>query len=377
VVIPDLAPDLYDFKVVALSTAGTQSSDTVLSGVTILGLTALPSDPTGLTINASGTQALLTWNIATELDVTSGGTIQIRYHPNTGSGVTWETSQVIVAALQGLTTGKSVTLLIGTYMIKFIDSGGRESADPAVATNTFAPTGFNLITEVQEGPAFLGTKTNCAVNTAPSPDVLELSSGQTLMTYAFNNHIDLNSVKSAKITPIFQGEIFNNSDLFCNISNVCNETQICTPLENGSVKFLISTTQDDPTGTPTWTAYTTLIAGDYSARGVRFKVESEVANTSTTSNFSSLGITIDTTDKTETGTVTTSSSGDTTVTYSSGGFYTGIAGTTKPRIGVQIIGGSQGDEVLIGTSTATGFTISVFNGGSRVVRALDYQSIGQ
>jgi hypothetical protein len=282
-----------------------------------------------------------------------------------------------VAAVQGLTTGKSVTLLTGTYMIKFIDSGGRESSNPGIVTNTFAPSGFNLVTSVEESPLFTGTKTDCFVNTAPSPDVLQLDPGALMLTYDFTSFIDLKSVKSARVTPSFTGEIFNNSSLFCNLSEVCSEVEICTPKENGSVKFLISTTQDDPTGSPTWLPYVTLIAGDYSARGMRFRVESEVNNTNTTANFSKLGVSIDTLDKTVTGSVTTSSSGDVSVLYPNGGFYTGVAGTTLPRIGVQIIGGTQGDEALIVASTATGFSISVFNNGSRVARNLDYQSIGQ
>jgi hypothetical protein len=194
-------------------------------------------------------------------------------------------------------------------------------------------------------------------------------------------------VKTAKISPLFDGEIFNNSNLFCNFDTVEDENNsICTPLADGSIDFLISTTLDDPSDNPTWTPWTSFSTGEYSIRAAKFKVNSSVSGTNITSNFSSLGVTFDTEDKTITGSVTTSTTGDVSVLYPNGGFYTGIvlssngeyvAGTVLPRIGVQIIGGNQGDEAIISASTAAGFSISVFNNGSRAARNLDYQSIGQ
>ena len=370
--VNDLDPGTYDFRVTGISGTGVSSGSTILSGIIIQGLTAIPSDLTNLSFNASQSQVLLGWDKATDLDVLSGGTIQIRYHPRVDSAVSWNTSQLLVDALQGQTTSKTLPLLVGTYLAKAVDSGGRESANPATVINTFAPSNFNFVTDSNEDPTFTGTKTNCFVN----GDNLRLDVDETTMTYDFSSVIDLQSVKSVRITPSFTADIFNSAETICSIVLVCDRDTFCTTQEDAELQFLISTTQDDPSGSPTYTPYRQLITGDYSARGVRIRVIATVGDTNTTVEFSELSVSMDTIDVIKTGSVTTATGGDVTETYSVP-FYTGIGGTTVPRIGVQIVGGSLGDDVIITSSTATGFALSVFNGGSRVVRNLDFQAVGQ
>ena len=373
-IIPDLLPGTYDFRVEAVTSLGVKSTATDLLNSVVQGLTANPLNPSNLSLNAGGEQALLTWDKATDvdLDVLVGGSVQIRYHPSTGAVASWNTAQTLVESLAGTTTSKTIPLLIGTYLIKFIDSGGRESPDPAVVTNTFAPAGFNFVTMQQQDNTFLGAKTNCTVTLS----TLRLTSGQTVMTYDYHTTIDLKSIKSVRVAPTFDAEIINVSDILCNVPDVCAVTTFCGTQTDAEISFFISTTQDDVSGSPTFSDYQTLIAGDYSARGIRIRIVATAGDTNTVISFKELGVSIDTVDTVKIGTITTLTTGDITETYGES-FYTGVAGTTVPRIGTQIIGGSQGDELIVGTSSATGFTASVFNGGSRVVRTVHYQAIGQ
>ena len=369
----DFAAGTYDFKVVAQTVGDRASAPTIVTDIEILGVTANPINVSGFSLSASQSQALLSWNISTELDVISGGTVQIRHTNLLGSSATWNTAQILVEALQGETTSKTVPLLQGTYLAKFFDSGERESVDAAVVVNTLAPAGFNFVANADQEPSFLGTKTNCTVVS----NKLRLDTDETVITYDFSSVIDLNLVKSVRVAPTYTVEIVNISDLVCNIPNVCDLTTFCTPQEDGKIEFFISTTQDDPSGTPTWTEYSRLITGNYSARGLRFRAVGTVGDTNTRMEFIKLGVSLDAEDTTITGSVTTSLTDDVTENYAGGGFYRGILGTNLPRLGALIIGGSEGDQAIIGSSSATSFTISVFNDGNRVVRNVDYQAIGQ
>ena len=42
--------------------------------------------------------------------------------------------------------------------------------------------------------------------------------------------------------------------------------------DDTTVETFISVTQDDPSGSPTWTSYTKFLAGDYYGRAFRFRV---------------------------------------------------------------------------------------------------------
>jgi len=103
-------------------------------------------------------------------------------------------------------------------------------------------------------------------------------------------------------------------------------------------------------------------------------VTAQEANTSV--DFSALSIAVDTVDLIKTGSVDTLTTADVTYTYPIS-FYSGVAGTTLPRLGFQVIGGTAGDAVTIASSSATEFSISVYNNGARVARSVDFQAIGQ
>ena len=51
---------------------------------------------------------------------------------------------------------------------------------------------------------------------------------------------------------------------------------------------LVSTTQDDPDGTPTWSSYTAIKVADLSARAFRFKVKLTSSSNNITPSVTSL-----------------------------------------------------------------------------------------
>ena len=438
----DLIKGTFDFRLTAISKLGVRSSSLIREDFVVYGVDAAPISPTNLTLASGNSTAVLSWDKATELDVLSGGTVQIRIHPSTGVGVTWNTSQILVQGLQGATTSKSVPLVTGTYLVKFVDSSGHYSATAASVTNTFAPSGFNFVSLSDEHAAgYLGLKTNCVVDagdlekrpTALTGTVVQLvntttltgtstlfttelsvgdyviSDGQTRhvssietdlsltvdageiaaipalstatkanlsMTYDFDGHltsnVDLGTVKSVKITPDFSALIYKTTDQICSADSICNLTQVCVAEVDADIIFYLSTSDD----LVTWSDYTNLITGNYNHRAYRFRLVVTAQEANTSVDFSALSIAVDTVDLIKTGSVDTLTTADVTYTYPIS-FYSGVAGTTLPRLGFQVIGGTAGDAVTIASSSATEFSISVYNNGARVARSVDFQAIGQ
>jgi len=439
---PGLIHGVTDFRLTAVSKLGVKSISLIREDFTVAGVTAAPLSPANLSMSSGNSNAVLTWDRTTELDVSSGGTVQIRIHPSTGVDTSWSSSQILVEALSGATTSKTVPLMVGTYLVKFVDSGGRFSSTASTVTNSFASAGFNFVSLSDEHAAgYLGLKTNCVVNAGDlekNPTTLtgtveatintnvvtgtstlftsELAIGDWVktngdtkkvttitsdtsltteslytaaitagtaitksnfsMTYDFAGHttsnVDLGIVKSVKITPNFDALIYKAGTDFCSADSICNLTQVCTAQEDAEVIFYISRSDD----LTTWTGYERLVAGNYSSRAFRFRVTVAVAESTTLVDFQALSMALDTVDIIQTGSATTSATADVTNTYANA-FYTGIGGTTLPRIGTQVTGGAAGDTVVVALSSATSFSVSVYNNGSRVVRAVDWQAIGQ
>jgi hypothetical protein len=376
-VFEDLKPDVYDFKVEPKSFVGTFGEEAIITNVNVVGLTAAPADVTGFQINPNGDNALLTWDKSDELDVLFGGTVQIRYNPNIDVSATWETSQILVGSLSGTTTSKTVPLVRGTYFIKFVDSGGRESENAPLITNTFEPTNFNIVAITDEADDnFSGTLTDFTYDSGINTITTDV--GVTSATYTFADYIDLGNVQTVRITPEYQATAFTRGSSFCDItSGLCTLNTFCEAAPKSSIRYEIRTTDNDPSGTPVWSDWAPLLTGNYRNRAFEFRVVASVETDNDAVSFTSLGINLDIKDKRQIGSATSSTTADTTVVFADSGFFAGLLGTTLPKIGVNIIGGSAGDNVVISNRSATTFDFSVYNGGSRVVRDVDWQAIGQ
>ena len=154
---------VYEFKVFTHNISGVASSTSTGITFNAVGKTALPQDPTGLTVEPISDQFIrLRFNPATDIDVTHGGAIQCRHTPNTGITATFSNSIDIVPKLSGNVSEIIVPALSGTYSIKFIDDGGRKSANAAKVITT-QPQSFPAQVVLQEredldSPPFQGEK---------------------------------------------------------------------------------------------------------------------------------------------------------------------------------------------------------------------------
>ena len=155
----------YKFAVKSVNTLGVLSSDTSTLTFSAVGKTALPEDPSGLTIEPVSDQFVrLRFNPSTSVDVIHGGTISVRHTPNSGATATFANATEIIPKLAGNATEAIVPALEGTYLIKFIDDGGRKSENAAKVIVTLPDPQPNQVVlterEDTDSPPFQGDKVN-------------------------------------------------------------------------------------------------------------------------------------------------------------------------------------------------------------------------
>jgi predicted phage tail protein len=99
------------------------------------------------------------------------------------------------------------------------------------------------------------------------------------------------------------------------------------------------------------------------------RIHVEVTDPAFTVEVSKFQITFDVPETTDAGRITTSSSGVVNVTFVK--FF-----NNAPRVTATIQSAQAGDDLVAGNPTTTGFPVSVFNAGSRVVRDVEWIGVG-
>tara|TARA_R100001460_G_scaffold2629_1_gene8368 strand:- start:2342 stop:5005 length:2664 start_codon:yes stop_codon:yes gene_type:complete len=226
----DLSAGVYDVRVRAISAIGIASEFSSTS-VSLSGLSAPPANMTGLSSQPTAGLNFLTWNKSTDLDVTLGGGVEIRFSPVT-SGATWNNSTLVDDTIAGDSTSVVVPLRAGTYLAKFFDSSGHFCATASTNVTTAATVlAFQNTVTVTESTSFSGTKTNLVV----SDNKLQLNSSTTLDqvadfdgiadfnflgglntsgTYFFANQIDKGSVTRVRLQANATVNIVNTNSFF-------------------------------------------------------------------------------------------------------------------------------------------------------------------
>ena len=393
-VFEDLSAGLYEVRVTPYS-AQEKAGNSFTQLISVIGYSAIPGDPTGLFGNSNGGQLSLSWNLPPELDVLYGGKVQIRVHPKTDATANWETAPILVEALAGNTNNKTVPLGSGTYMIKFYDSLGNESANPDSIVLIDAVSGFTTVASFEESTStthsghsidtgWNGTLTNAT----ESGGVVELDLGQIEFTYQSS---DVNNPlfnwgpvpTTMRLSYDFEATSVVRGDRINNIPNISLHPNMAGTSVETDIRIFISVTQDDPTsGAAVWSNYRQATIGDVTARGLRYRLVARANNVNEVIQLSEINISLNKSQTLDSGITTSSSSADTTLTFPNAFFdrtiYNGNSNSPdlKPQIATQIIGGSQGDEVVVVSKGPSNFVYSVYNSGSRVVRDIDYQAVG-
>ena len=401
----------YEFQVfsynAALQTSAT-SADLTFNAV---GKTALPSNVTGLSAEPINEKLVrLRWNRSTDIDVTHGGRVYVRHSPLTNGNGTFSNSTDLIQALSGATTSADVPYLEGEYILKFQDDGGRFCAGETSVILELPDNLAPLITQTRredtDSPKFQGTKTN--VDFDAVTDTLNLTGGGNFDsitdfdlvgslddfggivsegTYDFGgtaggDTLDLGGVFSLDLKRHFLTEGFYPSDLFDSRGLIDDITDFdgLTATEVNA-EMLVRVTQDNPSGSPTYSDFQTFANGTYKGRGFQFRAKLTSNDTAQDIRVSQLGYTASLQRRTEQGNVIASGAGAKAVTFTNP-FFVGTssllgANTNLPSVGINAQNMASGDYFEVSSISGTGFTVHFKNSSNASIdRNFTYQAVG-
>ncbi len=386
---------VYDVRARAITTLGSKSSYTTGTHQ-VVGKSAPPADVTDFSVNIDGAVAHLTWTPVADLDLSH---YKIR-HSGATTGATYQNATDLVPKVARPAQSITVPALTGTYFCKAVDKLGLSSN--AAASSVAIIDSIQLMQDIgtiTESTGFAGTKDDVVVTTGGTlildtlglfdstagnfDDAVGLFDGgggtvDNLGTYDFATKTDLTNKFTAKVTPFITVSRTDYVNTFDDASGNFDAREgdfdgDATAFDDTNVEFQIATTDDDPaSGGATFTAFRRFIAGDYTARGFKYRVVLTSADTQATPVISVLGVKVAMQDSTRA-----------EVDVASGTSTDGKAVTFSPAfkelqgLNISAQNLASGDFYAITSKSATGFTIEFFNsGGSTVNRTFDYVAKG-
>jgi hypothetical protein len=191
----------------------------------------------------------------------------------------------------------------GTYLIRAYDKEDNFSVNTSalvVQQTELPPLGF--VTGLTEDPTFSGAKTNTVV-VSNQLRINSTSAPEPTGEYAFSSFIDLTTVRSARVTGyrVFERFFVNGTILWDDIPGNWDTwpglwddwTDIDVGFGDTGVTIYVATTNDDPNGTPTWSAWQLANWSFYTARGFKFKAVLTSTNTNYTPSVSELSVEVE------------------------------------------------------------------------------------
>ena len=294
--VRDLQVADYDFRARAINTFGIRGDYTYVTDVEVNAFIGDPSDVESLTYSILGNSLLLEWSAVSDLDLSH---YEIKWSVDT-SGATWDNSTTVVEKVARPSTTVTIPSRPGTYLIRAYDKEDNFSVNPTtLVVEASALPSYGTTLTATESPDFNGTKSNTEVDSSQ----LQLStvySGE----YEFANVIDAGSVVTAKVTglPTFTRVTMDGADTLWddipgNWDSWAGNWDSWTTEDAGfggvGVVVYVSTTEDNPSGSPTWTDYKIANGSDYTGRGFRFKAVLTTDTDNITPSVSSLLATVE------------------------------------------------------------------------------------
>ena len=397
----DASEGTYEFRVFSLNAALEASAEPSTLTKDFAGKTAIPADMTGLTAEPINNKLIrLKWNRSTDIDVTHGGLVYIRHDSSgtDGSG-TFENAVDLIEAAPGNSTEAIVPAITGEYILKFQDDGGRFSAGEASVVVNIPEVTDDLLVQTRredlDNPKFQGAKVNTAFDATTNSlnltgagqfDDIGVSIGTSFDdpaigsiddiggispsgTYDFASTLDLGAVFSLDLIRHFKTEGFFPSDLFDARQQGFPTTGTFDGTEANEVdaQLFVRTTQDDPSGSPTYTAFQNFTSGTFKARGFQFRTVLTSNDPAQDIRVFQLGYSAKLEKRIDQGTgqTITSSAGVTTVPFTSP-FFVGTSALGNlnqhlPTVNVTAQNLASGDFFEISNITATNFQIHFKN----------------
>lgn len=309
--IDDLPDALHVFQVRARSLVASGAWAELQANIGALAAQP-PADLTGLSVQSIGGFAFLRWDKHPDLDVRVGGRIEFRHTPDTVSP-TWVGSTGIGEAQPGDSTFAVLPLKAGTYLAKAVDQGGRYSATAAsIGAAQATALSFAAVSTLTEHPGFSGAKTGTLVlsstlrldsggdvDGAPDwdaiPDLDSLGGVRASGSYAFSGGMDLTTVRPVRLTGRIAATVVNTLDQVDARVGLVDDWLDWDGAVGGEADAWIEVrqTDDNPGGTPTWSAWQRLDQSEFRARAFQFRAQLRSYDLAFNIDLTALSVTAD------------------------------------------------------------------------------------
>jgi len=381
----------YDIRARIINTLGVVSDYATISHDTV-GKTAPPANVTNFSVNIVGSQAELSWEPVSDLDLSH---YRIRHSSKT-TGATYSNATDLIKKVSRPANTAIAPALTGTYMIKAVDKSGIESASATASVAIIDKIeDFNVVATLTQDPSFAGIKTNVVAvenvlkldtttdfdDTAGNfDDALSLfdsgfGSVVATGTYEFDNFVDIGSVVTSRVTARMTVDRLDYADSFDAATSNFDDRQglfdgDADNFGDTDVELQIATTEDDPSSSPTYTDFRKFVVGNYKARAFKFRAILTSTDTDATPVVSVLSVTVDMPDKFISEADIASGAGSKVVSFSP-------ALKSLQGLGISAQNLQSGDYYAITSKTASGFTITFYNSSDAAVdRTFDYVAKG-
>lgn len=269
--------DFYDIRARAYSYLGVKGAWQYYTNFVVEGLAAPPADVTDFSAQLIGSSVNLIWTPVADADLSF---YRIR-HSVDETGATWANATTYVSKVPRPANSVAVPGKPGTYMIRAYDKGGNISegySSSVVPSAALLP--FTTTTSLTDSTAFTGTKTGCSVVGAALEITTVSGTAPFSASYFFSTYIDTGAVRRFRARVDVDLNRVDRSaglwddipGLFDSIPGLFDDFTGSAQVDDVNIVCFISTTNDNPAGAPTWSAYTELKVKDVNARAARFKV---------------------------------------------------------------------------------------------------------
>lgn len=406
--ILDSVADTYTINVYSLNGSNTPSNQPAVLTIAAVGKTAVPGNVQDLTFEAiTANSGRLRWAATVDLDVKVGGRVHIRHTNLTDGSGTWGNSVDLVEAKSGSATEAIVPLVEGEILVKFEDDGGRQSASESSIIvdlpDTLGRLAVQSRREDADAPPFQGSKTNCFYSaeydalTLDGSELFDLVADFDLVavmdvlgavatsgTYEFVNTLDLGGSYSLDLKRFFVTRGYFPSDLIDSRSGQVDDWADWDGAASAAVnaKMYLRSTSDNPTGTPTWSAWQEFVNGTFKARGFQFKAELTSSDPGQSILIDELGYeaTFQRRQDQSVGSIA-SGAGAKTVTFDKP-FFPGTASlsgvnSSLPSVGITAQNMATGDYFVVSSVTSSQFVVTFRNsGGTAIDRNFAWSAVG-
>lgn len=407
-VIYDTTPGDYEVLIYGVNAGLQPSAQPARLDVSARGKLAEPANVQNLTIEQiSANSARLRWDASTDLDVKIGGRVHIRHTSITDGTGTWTNSQDLIPAVPGYSTEAIVPMVEGEYLVKFEDSSGKQSiAEASVVVDLPDPLSAFLVLNKREDttdPPFQGEFTNlfysveydavvlggsALFDTIPDFDLLldldYYGDIATTGSYVFSEVLDLGSKYSLDLRRHLVAGGFYPSDLIDERTDLIDtwvdfEGAVADQVNS---KVCVRTTDDDPTGSPTWSDYQEFGNGTFTARAFQFKLDASAFTLSQAFACYELGYKASFQRRIENSAVGVQSGAGTKSIAFANPFWTGTAAlgganSVLPSIGITAQNLQSGDYFNVTNVSSSGFDVTFRNSsGTAVDRLFAWSAVG-